>query len=184
VAKAQSGLIVDIEPFNPKRHDRAAFSCGVARIDNYLKRTAKKHQKDGFVRLYAAVRPGRTKVLGYYAINAHAIEAKELPADLTHKAPKHGNLPAAYLSIIGVDSCVQGQGLGQVLMVDALERLAALSRQIGLAVVILDVLDDGGKTAMNRRRRFYERMGFQAMPGRAQRMFIQIKTIRAALDRP
>ncbi len=173
---------VDIEPFDPARHDRTAFSCGSDRIDNYLKRTAKKHQKDDFARVFVAVAPGETSILGYYAINAHGVEARDLPATLSRKAPRHGYVPAAYLSIIAVDQRVQGQGLGQVLLVDALKRMLPLSEEIGLAVVILDVLEDGGAEEIARRTRFYERLGFQSMPSRPTRMFFSMKNIRVALE--
>ena len=68
-----------IEPFDPKRHDRAVFSCGVNQIDNFLKRTAKKHQKGDFTRVWVAIQPPEQRVLGYYAINSHAIETGDLP---------------------------------------------------------------------------------------------------------
>ena len=90
-----TNFTVDIEPFDPARHDRTAFSCGSDRIDNYLKRTAKKHQKDDFARVFVAVAPGETGILGYYAINAHGVEAQDLPATLSRKAPRHGYVPAA-----------------------------------------------------------------------------------------
>ena len=39
-----------IELFDPARHDRAGFVCGVDRLDNYLKLSAKK-QKDNMTRV-------------------------------------------------------------------------------------------------------------------------------------
>ena len=150
---------VDIEPFDPARHDRTVFSCGSDRIDNYLKRTAKKHQKDDLARVFVAVAPGETDILGYYAINAHGVEAQDLPATLSRKAPRHGYVPAVYLSIVGVDRRVQGQGLAQALLVDALKRVLALSEEIGL-----------------------ERLGFQSMPSRPTRMYFSMKNIRTALE--
>ena len=173
---------VDIEPFDPAKHDRSDFSCGLDRIDNYLKLTAKKQQKDDFARVFVAVAPGETGVLGYYAINAHGVEVHDLPATLSRKAPRHGYVPAAYLSIIGVDRRVQGHGLGQILLVDALKRVLSLSEEIGLAVVILDVIEDGGAEETARRTRFYERLGFQSMSSRSTRMYFAMKNIRAALE--
>ena len=123
-----TNFTVDIEPFDPARHDRTVFSCGSDRIDNYLKRTAKKHQKDDFARVFVAVAPGETGILGYYAINAHGVEAQDLPTTLSRKAPRHGYVPAAYLSIVGVDRRVQGQGLGQALLgVCAVEKFGGTS---------------------------------------------------------
>ncbi len=134
------------------------------------------------MRLFVAIRPGKKKILGYYAINAHAIDVAALPESWMRRAPRYGRIPAAYLSIIGVDKSCQGQGLGQALLADALKRLLALSGEIGLAVVVLDILDEGGAGAMARRRRFYERMGFTALPSRPDRIFLSIKDVRAAFD--
>ena len=170
-----------IEPFDPRRHDRTAFSCGVDQIDNFLKRTAKKHQKRDFTRLWVAVRPAERRVLAYYAINAHAIETGDLPEALRKRAPRHGRVGAAYLSMIAVDVAARDQGLGRILLADALRRIAGISGDIGIFAVVLDVLDDGDTKAMERRRRFYEGFGFVPFPSQPLRMFLPVQTIRDAL---
>jgi GNAT superfamily N-acetyltransferase len=171
-----------IEPFDPKSHDRTAFSCGVDQLDNFLKRTARKHQKGDFTRVWVAVWPPDQSVLGYYAINAHGIEAGDLPETLRKRAPRHGQLGAAYLSMIAADAEVQGQGLGRLLLADALKRVAAVSSDIGIFAVVLDVLDDGDTDAIEKRRRFYERFGFIFFPSQPLRMFLPVQTIRDALS--
>lgn len=142
-------------------------------------RTAKKRQKDDFARVFVAVRSETKHVLGYYVINAHGVAASEMPPSWAKKAPAHGYIPAAYLSIIGVDQSMQGKGLGRVLMIDALKRMLALADDIGLAVVILDVLEDGDDDRFQRRLQFYERIGFTSLTSRPSRMFFPIKTIRS-----
>ena len=179
--EATTELHVRIQPFDPAGHDRATFFSGAGRIDNFLKRTARKHQKGDFTRIWVATRPGESRVLGYYAINAHAIEAKDLPSSLVKGAPGHGYVPAACLSMVGVDRSVQGRGLGRALLVDALRRLEVASRTVGIKAIVLDVLEDGGSTAFARRRRFYERMGFVPFPSRPSRMFIAMATLRLGL---
>ena len=64
---------IRIKPFDPDIYDRAAFSCGVERIDNFIKRTANKQQKGEFIRVWVAVGDDETSILGFYAINAHSI---------------------------------------------------------------------------------------------------------------
>lgn len=172
-----------IEPFDPARHDRTAFSCGSQRIDNFLKRTAKKHQKGDFTRVWVAVEPGDARVRGFYAINAHALEADALPAQLTKNAPRHGSIPAVYLSTLGVDQSIQGRGLGRVLLADALRRTARAARDLGIACIVLDVLDDTDES-VEKRRRFYESFGFASLPSRPMRMILATATIRKALERP
>ena len=171
---------ISIEPLDPQLHDRATFSCGTGRLDNFLKRTARKHQAGDFTRVWVATELGSAEILGYYALNAHALEGDDLPAALTKKAPRFGTIPAVYLSMIAVDCRHQRRGLGRILLADALSRAAAVADQIGLKAVVLDVIDDGGPEIMERRRAFYATMGFRSLPSRPARMFISIETVRDA----
>ena len=177
-ARAPQGII--IESLDPKRHDRAAFSCGTDRLDNFLKRTARKHQAGDFTRVWVATERGKAEILGYYALNAHSLEGEDLPANLTRNAPRQGGIPAVYLSMIAVDRRHQGRGLGRILLADTLNRAVGAADQIGLKAVILDVIEDGGRETTEKRRAFYASMGFQSLPSRALRMFISIETVRGA----
>ena len=179
---APSPSEISIEPLDPQRHDRAAFSCGTNRLDNFLKRTARKHQAGDFTRVWVATESGRADILGFYAMNAHSLEGEALPAHLTRNAPRSGGIPAVYLSMIAVDRHYQSQGLGRILLADALKRSAAVAEQIGLKAVVLDVIEDGGPEITEKRRAFYAAMGFQPLLTRPLRMFISIEMIRKALD--
>lgn len=170
-----------IEPLEPGKHDRAAFSCGVDRLDNFLKRTARKQQAGNFTRMWVAGFPDSRTIAGYYALNAHSLEGTDLPASLTKGAPGSGAIPAVYLSMIAVDRRHQARGLGRVLLADALRRAEAAAQEVGLKAVVLDVIDDGGPEAAARRRAFHERMGFRTFPSRPSRMFIAMATVREAL---
>ena len=170
-----------IEPLDPRKHDREAFCCGIDRLDNFLKRTARKQQAGDFTRLWVATHAGHGEILGYYALNAHHLEGDDLPAGLTRNAPRTGGIPAIYLSMIAVDRRYQGQGVGRVLLADALERSVTVANQIGLKAVVLDVIEDGGGEITERRRAFYTAMGFQSLPSRPSRMFMGIETVRRGL---
>ncbi len=171
---------ISIEPLDPQKHDRAAFSCGTDRLDNFLKRTAGKHQAGGFTRVWVATEGERAEILGFYALNAHSLEGDDLPANMTRSAPRSGGIPAVYLSMIAVDRRHQGQGLGRILLAVGLNRAAAAADQIGLKAVVLDVIEDGGPEITEKRRAFYAAMGFQPLPARPLRMFISIETVRSA----
>ena len=168
-----------IEPFDPGRHDRSGFSCGTDRLDNFLRFTARKQQKDDFTRVFVAVAEGSPEILGYYALNAHAVATSDLRADRPRRAPRTGSIPALYLSMIAVDRSQQGKGLGSDLAIDALGRARNVAGEIGLKLVVLDVIDDGGSEVFARRREFYRRLGFRSFQDRPERMFIAIDTIRA-----
>lgn len=52
------------------------------------------------------------ELIGFYATNAHAIDYSELPDRSARDRPAHGGIPAAYISMVGVDTRFQRQGYG------------------------------------------------------------------------
>ena len=169
---------ISFTPLDPEKHDRASFSCGTVRLDNFLKRSARKHQSGDFTRVWVATEGGRDEILGYYALNAHSLEGEGLPSSLTKHAPRSKSIPTAYLSMIAVDRRYQGRGIGSILLGNALKRAVGAASQIGLKAVVLDVIEDGGPDITEKRRAFYLAMGFQSLSTRPLRMFISIDTVR------
>lgn len=175
--EAQQPDTFSIKPFDPNSQDRTAFSCGVSQIDNYLQLTAKKNSKADMVKIWAAL-DGRSRIVGFYGINMHAVAVDEMPSAYRKKAPRHGLLPAAFIAMMGVDRTRQGQGLGGVLLADALNRIGRVAEEIGTAAVLLDITNDGDKHAIERRCRYYKSFGFTALPDQPLRLFIPIQTVR------
>lgn len=167
-----------IEPFDPKNQDRTAFSCGVPQIDNYLKLTAKKGSKADVVRIWVVLDDDRNTV-GFYGINMHSVVAEDMPEALAKKAPRHGVLPAAFISMIGVDQSMQGKGLGSAFLADALSRIGRVSDDIGTCAVLLNVFDCGNPESVARRNAYYESFGFTPLPDQPLRLFMPILTVRA-----
>jgi ribosomal protein S18 acetylase RimI-like enzyme len=165
-----------IEPLDRKRHDRAAFSCGETRIDNFLKNPAAKHADNDFSKTYVAVEPPSDEIVGYYTLCPHAIDVSTLPERDQKKLPRYPTIGAFYLSMIGVDSKFQGKGLGTFLLADAIKMCVGAADKTGGAFIVLDVLNDkAGK--------LYRRYGFHDLPapGQESRMLISMGKARAAL---
>jgi ribosomal protein S18 acetylase RimI-like enzyme len=169
-----------IEPFDPDKHDRTAFSCGIEQVDNYFKKTANKLNKAGNVNLFVMTAPD-AEIIGFYAINAHAVNYTDLPKKFARARPAHGNIPAAYISMIGRDQKFSGRAYGADLLVDALCRIAAAADQLGLAVIMLDVLDCGNPDRTQRRKELYQSYGFTALESNPLRMFLPIATVRTLI---
>ena len=169
-----------IEPLDPARHDRSAFSCGIDQVDNFLRRTANKLTKAGNVRTFVMVSPD-AELIGFYATNAHAIDYAELPAQFARNRPAHGSIPAAYISMIGVDSRFQGRGYGGDLLVDCLTRLAGATQALGIAVVMLDVLDCGDPEKVAKRLALYASYGFEPLPSNRLRLFLPMATVQTLI---
>jgi ribosomal protein S18 acetylase RimI-like enzyme len=166
-----------IEPFDPERHDRDGFSCGVEQVDNFFKRTANKLAKADNLRVFVMVGTDGA-VIGFHALNAHAVNFADLPAKFARTRPSHGNIPAAYISMIGVDKRFAGRGYGGDLLADALKRIMSAADALGIAVVMLDVLDDGDATRVARRKSLYEAYGFQPLPSNPLRLFLPVASLR------
>lgn len=172
-----------IEPFDPDRHDRDRFSCGVEQVDNYFKRTANKLMQAGNTSVYVMVGLERD-VAGFYAMNAHAVHYTDLPNRYKRTAPGHGSIPAVYISMIGRDVRYKGQGIGEDLLVDALCRASRASRSgYAAAVIMLDVLDCGDARKTENRKAIYERFQFQSLLAYPMRMFMPIRTADALREK-
>jgi GNAT superfamily N-acetyltransferase len=173
------GDAVEIRLFNPQTHDRAAFDCGVGRLNNFLQRSAKKQQKGDFVRVYVAIAPGQGRVLGYHSINAYGLAADDLGPLAPKAAPSHGTVPAIYLSMIAVDLSQQGRGLGSILLDHAKRKALGVADTLGAWAIVLDVMEEGGSDAVQSRLAWYGKHGFIPFPSAPLKIFLPIATIRA-----
>ena len=142
-----------IEPLTAK-HERRGFACGFAALDDYLRRFARQHADTNISRSYVAA-SGRN-VCGFYSLTMSAIRKDNLPAKHVGRFPNFP-LPVARLARLAVDVRYQRQGLGELLLADALQRCLRLSTEIGMIGVIVDAKDDVA-------RRWYERYEFDRLP--------------------
>ncbi len=110
-----------------------------------------------------------SKVAGFYTLSATAIRLSELPDDLVRRLPRYPNLPAVLLGRLAVDTNYRGQRLGEMLLMDALERSLLSSQQIAALAVVVDAKDDAAVG-------FYLRYGFQPVVDDPRRMFLPMQT--------
>ena len=164
-----------VEPLDRKRHDRAAFSSGEPRIDTYLKtRAAGLMDVDG-TRVWVACLDDQPRdIVGYYALNAHAIDASAIPPKLARKLPSNHPIPATFLSNIGVTTAYQGRGIGSLLLADAFHNASRAADIVGSAFLVLDALSD-------RAAQLYRQHGFLDLPEPPGRMIIGMRQVRAAI---
>lgn len=167
-----------IEPLDRKQHGRAAFSSGELRVDNFLKTNAAGLQDLETTRCVVACFPpeegGESEIVGFYALNAHAIDTSTLPEPLRKKIGKYPTVPAVYLSVVGVHAAYQGKGVGSFLMASAFKRCAGIADQMGAAFIVLDALNEDAA-------RLYRRLGFKDLPSHEPRMLIGMKAVRTAI---
>jgi GNAT superfamily N-acetyltransferase len=158
-----------VEPLD-SRHDRAAFTCGVEALDRYFHQQAGHDARRMIAVVFVLFDTAETAIAGYYTLSATSTEATQLPDDVTRKLPRNPLLPAILLGRLAIHVRYQGQRLGKVLLIDALQRSRVVAGQIGATFVVVDSKDDAA-------RDFYERFGFRQFRDDAYRLFIPMSTI-------
>jgi GNAT superfamily N-acetyltransferase len=163
---------IRLEPLGPK-HDRAAFSCGDERLDNFIKISASRQQEQDIAQTNVGCLDQDFVVISYYALNSHFIDVTTLPSDDRKRLPNYETIPAIYLSKLGVHTEHQGKGLGSRLMAHAFAQCLRVANIVGAHFLILDALNEDAA-------RLYRRLGFHDLPGHEPRMLIKISVIRKA----
>ena len=115
-------------------HDRGQFQSGHASLDNFLQALAGQHERRHLSATYVAVREEEWRVVGYYTLVANSVSPNVLPPKIARRFPKH-SVPVVLLGRLAVDRSYQGQGLGRLLLWDALERCLRLSQEMGIFAI-------------------------------------------------
>jgi len=167
----QSRPEFSIQPLDRVRHNRAAFSCGVEALDNYLKKQANQDLEKRVAAVFILTPDGRT-IAGFYTLSQYSIIPEHLPVEVVRelRLPKYRELPATLLGRLAVSNFFKGQGLGKILLVDALERALHHSRFVASIAVVVDAKDEDAKA-------FYLRYNFIATPGHSNRLFLPMSTV-------
>lgn len=153
------------------KQDKTGFTCGNPELDRYLQTQASQDIKKKVAVSYALTERGKTALLGYYSLATIGIFPGELPESLIKKLPKYPMLPGVLLGRLAVDEKYKGQGLGSLLLIDALERSLAVSKQIGIVAVIVDAIND---LAVE----FYKYFGFLEFSDCKSRLFIPLNSLK------
>jgi predicted GNAT family N-acyltransferase len=150
-------------------HDRAGFCCGVPELDTYLQQRAGQDIKRRLAAVFILTTDSKT-IAGFYTLSAHSISGADLPPELGKRLPRFP-LPVTLLGRMAIAQTLQGAGLGEYLLLDALSRALNGSRQIASWAVVVD--------AKAGARDFYLKHDFIPLPDSPDRLFLPMKTIEA-----
>lgn len=158
-----------IEPLG-RTHDRTAFSCGTCALDTYLKRQAGQDVRRRIARVFVCTAENDDAVLGFYTLSALSIDLRSLPESSRRKLPRHP-IPCALIGRLAVDTSVHGQGVGRMLLADAIKRTVNASATLAIHAMIVDAKDNVAK-------RFYMNFGFIPLQDDRLRLFLPLGAIR------
>ncbi|QYK41055.1 MAG: GNAT family N-acetyltransferase [Paracoccaceae bacterium] len=151
-------------------HDVEAFASGAPTLDAWIRRKARANQASGASRTYVLCRTDR--VVGFYALAAGSVSHDLSPRKLRQNMPDP--VPVIVLGRLAVDVREQGNGLGRALLRDAVLRVAAAAREVGVGAMLVHALNDRAKA-------FYVGAGFEPSPVDPMVLILRIKDINALL---
>jgi predicted GNAT family N-acyltransferase len=151
-----------------EQHDRAAFSCGNEGLDKYFKgdpirQDVSRRTTNAFV-----LTPDGRFVAGFYTLSPISILSVDLPPGIAKKLPERP-IGATLIGRMARDLSVRGQGIGEMLLMDALYKAWQASKLVSCWAVVVDAKEGA--------RDFYRRYEFIPFATKPDRLFLPMRTI-------
>lgn len=159
-----------------KKHIRNEFDCGNELLNNYLKKQAGQDVRRKLSACFVLPEDRTLLIKGYYTLSNNSINRTDFSDNIAKKLPNtYDSIPTTLLGRLAIDKKSQSQGLGKILLIDALKRSYEISREIGSFAVIVDPIDKKAEL-------FYEKYDFIKLPD-SGKMFITIKTLKQLFEK-
>jgi len=159
-----------IERFDKQIHDRSGFDCGVESLNDWLQTKLSQYEKRDLARTYVIVTEHQNSIRGYYALSNHSVVFDAVTEDQSKGLPRM-DVPVVLIGRLAIDQSVQGQGLGEVLLIDALRRCQHVADEVGIRAVEVDAINESA-------RQFYLKYGFVPLQDDPRHLFLPMSVIR------
>ncbi len=131
------------------------FECGIRDVDRFIKKDARKHHKRGQTITFCGREKPTGTLLGYYCLSMDAHPTSELPSKIKNGSHVQSEkaFPAVYMPYLGVNRGWQGKGIGEHLLMDAVDRAGLIAENVGYFGMTLRAISP-------ETRKFYCKLGF------------------------
>lgn len=157
-------------------HNRKAFSSGEPTIDSWFVNMASQHMRNGLSVVYVLVEGQSGTIAGFYSLGNLSVIGSDLPNMGGRSLPQRMQVPMHLLGKLGVQKEYQGQGIGKMLVAEALMTAEELSQRSGSMGVVVDAL-------RSELVPWYQKLGFIPFPSDPLRLVMTMASIRALAPR-
>jgi hypothetical protein len=164
----------EIVPLN-ESHTVADFLCGEPSLDDWLRRYALPNQYLHSSRTFVAVEPGSTRVWGYYSLTVASIQRTDVTKASRSGMPQGYDIPAVLLARLARDEKRRFDGLGQLMLADAVLRTLRMSEDAGIRLLAVHALND-------KAREWYLAHDFQPSPIHDRLLMLSVPDLLATWD--
>lgn len=157
-----------------KLHDRDSFDCGNEALNQFFQQTARQHIQKGISRTFVLIDTEQAEiVLGFFTLSLCEVRSEKLPPKFAKKYPSL--VPGVKLARLAVAKSSQRQGIGAILMIEAMQRAVVVADNAGIVGLFVDAKDDAAKA-------YYERYGFISLQDKPLEMFLPLQTLAQIIE--
>lgn len=160
------------EPIS-KKHDREAFDCGDADLNDFLHRYARQSHDLGGAKTFLAIKDADNTILGFYSLAPGALAYAETP-EMMRRGLAHHDVPGFRLARIATHINVHGLGLGGQLLAAAAKRCVRAAAEVGGVILVIDAKND-------RAARWYAGYGAVPLTNKPLTLVMALATFTAEL---
>jgi GNAT superfamily N-acetyltransferase len=144
-------------------------------MDIWIRRFAKRSQRDSLTRVYVLVEDGEGKlpILGYFALSMCSVEVDSLSEADRARLPRYP-VPAVLMTRLAVAKTRQGRGLGGALLIKAARKAVLANELVAARFFVVDAVDEQAV-------RFYVRFGFVSSPDEPLRLYMSLDRLSQQL---
>ena len=144
-------------------------------LDNWFHQRAGQDEKRNVARVFVAI-DDQLGVVGFYSLSTFTLTINDLPADHAKRLPRYDLIPAALIGRLARDKRTRGQGVGDLLLADAVGRIVSAASTLAVFAIVVEAKDEPAAT-------FYRAFGFEPFPNRPLRLFMPVSNAVAAMSR-
>jgi len=151
-----------------KTHERKGFDCGKTALNQFLQCTARQHIQKGLSRTFVLIDDEQPSIIiGFFTLSLCEVKVGCLPPRWVKKYPSI--VPGVKLARLAVSLDWQRQGIGEILLVEAMQRALVIAENAGVIGLFVDAKDVSAKA-------YYERYGFEGTKERPLLLFLPLSS--------
>ncbi|MGH8524703.1 MAG: GNAT family N-acetyltransferase [Gammaproteobacteria bacterium] len=164
-------LIVPLD----ETHVVSEFRSGEQSLDDWLRKHALANQLVHSSRTFVLVEPDSPQVWGYYSLTVASIQRQEATKAARSGMPQAYDIPAVLLARLARDEKRRFEGLGPLLLADAVLRTIRMSQDAGIRLLAVHAIND-------KARAWYLDHDFQPSPIHDRLLMLSIPDLLATWD--
>jgi ribosomal protein S18 acetylase RimI-like enzyme len=154
-----------------KIHARKEFDCGNIALNEFLQRIARQHIQKGLSRTFVLVDDQQPSVImGFFTMSLCELQVECMPPIWAKKYPSI--VPGVKLARLAVSKDFQRQGIGSILLIEAMKRATIIAENAGVVGLFVDAKDLSAKG-------YYERFGFEATKEYPLLLFLPLSSLKS-----